>query len=686
MNARRHRKSRIPGHPAAFALLCLAFAPARCQDAATPLASAAQLRALPAEQAALGLPVRLRAVVTLIEPMRTVFIHDGTGGSFIRMRPTLPPLATGDVVDVEGTTYEGLYLTGIEPHRVSLAGHGPLPEPIELDFEQLASGQYNYEWVRIRGIVRSIGSTSEYHILKLALGGARIEAHLPLEAAPPDLTDAAVEITGLAAGFINERRQLVAPLLRVRSLGDIAILEPPPREPFAIPATPATSLLRFSPLRRAGHRVKVRGVVTLHHPGTAVFIRDEGVGLMLQTSALEPFAPGDEIDALGFPAMGIFSAEIEDAVIRRLGHDLSAPPIETSVSDLLNGRHDFDLVTLAGDLLDISYDDGQPLLLLQASGAVFRARAHPGDAAAPAPRPGSRLRLTGICRIAETHPSTSGFRARPMSFELLLRESPVGIAVLETPSWWTATRLATAAYFLLALILLALLWVASLRRQVAQQTRLLREKVEAEAAIEERQRIAREFHDTLEQELVGLALRLDAAATRTSDARQSELLSAARRLVQGLQTGARSFVWNLRDSPAAPLDLPEALASAIQHHAGSCSTSLEILGQQRAIDGAASHELLRVAQESVANAVKHGHATHIQVALAFDSTHIRLTVRDDGCGFDPAQPVPPGHFGLIGLRERVQKLGGALEIQSAPGSGTTIDARVPLRQTPSSHA
>jgi signal transduction histidine kinase len=686
MIARRHRPWQTGSFFAALLALCASGNTQSAHDSGPPLASAAQLRALSAEQAALELPVRLRAVVTMIEPARTVFIQDGTGASFVRHRPLLPQLSSGDVIDIEGVTYEGLYVTGIEPHKVTVAGRGPLPDPIDVNFEQLASGQFNYEWVRGRGIVRGIEAKEDRHILLLALGGGRTEVHLPLESPPPDLTDAAIEVTGLAAGFINERRQLVAPFLRVRSLEDISVIEPPPAEPFGIQATPAANLLRFSPQSRAGHRVKVRGVVTLHLPGTAVFIRDEGVGLMVQTSSPETLTPGDEIEALGFPSMGLFSAQMEDAVFRTVGHGASAAPVETTADALLNGRHDFDLVSVTGDILEAVFDDGLPLLLVQDSGMIFRARWHPRDPAKPLPEPSSRVRLTGVCRIVETGPGSLGFRARPGSYELLLREAPVGVVLLQRPSWWTPSRLALAAYLLLGLMLLALLWVAALRRQVARQTRLLREKVEAEAAMEERQRIAREFHDTLEQELVGLALRLDAAATRASDTRQGDLLASARRLVQQLQTGTRSFVWNLRDSPTTALDLPEAISEAVQRHAGGCEIVLDLEGDNRPIDAVISHELLRVAQESVANAVKHGRARQVGITLAFEPSQIRVSVRDNGAGFDPSRPVPPGHFGLIGLRERVQKLGGTLDIRSAPGNGTTIDARVPLRQTLSRHA
>jgi signal transduction histidine kinase len=91
------------------------------------------------------------------------------------------------------------------------------------------------------------------------------------------------------------------------------------------------------------------------------------------------------------------------------------------------------------------------------------------------------------------------------------------------------------------------------------------------------------------------------------------------------------------------------------------------------------HELLRIAQEATTNAVKHGQAAHIGIAIAFRAAEVRLSATDDGRGFDPAhEGVKPGHFGLIGIRERVQKLGGQFELRSQPGAGATLEVAVPL--------
>jgi len=202
--------------------------------------------------------------------------------------------------------------------------------------------------------------------------------------------------------------------------------------------------------------------------------------------------------------------------------------------------------------------------------------------------------------------------------------------------------------------------------------------VKAEAALEERQRIAREFHDTLEQELVGLALRLDAAVPKVHDEKPRELLEGARRLVQQLQAGARGFLWNLRDRTFEGATLAEAIAHATADQQSGHSVNIRTTGTPRRLPGVVEHELLRIAQEAVSNAVKHGQASVISLLLEYAPAHLRFTIADNGCGFDPVRDgVKPGHFGLIGMRERVKKLGGEFGLRSQRDEGATIEITVP---------
>ena len=637
------------------------------------LTTARELRALSAEQARLGYPVHLRATVTLVEPGRTTFLRDETGATFVRGGSS--PVHAGQIVEVEGKSYSGLYIPGISATRITVAGEARPFEARPLNYEQLASGQFHYDWVEVRGIVRAVTAADGYSALKLALGNGAIEI-VPVtdDATPADrFIDATVVAKGIAAGFINDRRQLVAPHLRVHSLADLTIIEPAPSEPEI---APASELLRFAPGGRAGHRVKVRGVVMHHDLGNAVYLRDEEIGLRVRTTESGTFLPGEVVEALGFPSMGTLSAELADASLRRTGETATVPPIAVSAKDLLTGKHDADLVQIEGEVRDTVRETDRLTLAMQADDAVFVAVARTGFG--DAPDPGARVRLTGVCRVVETTQPTRSFNTRARSVELLLRAPASDIVVLRRPPWWTAERLAIAATTLFAVALLAFVWAALLRRQVRRQTILIRSQVETVAIAEERQRIAREFHDTLEQELVGVSLRIDAAATRAEESKLRELLAGTQRLVQQLQAGARSFVWNLRDSSLAGQPLASAISQAVANLTSGRKLEVLTSGDVHRLPETIGHELLRVAQEATTNAVKHGNARHITITLDFADRQVRLIVADDGSGFDPTAPVPAGHFGLLGMSERVQKLGGQFTLRSAPGNGTTVEVAVPL--------
>jgi len=649
-------------------------------DPLPTLTSARELRNLPATEAARSYPVHLHAVITLVEPQRTIFLRDDTGAGFIRWSNGLPDLKAGERVDVEGVSYPGLYLTGIVGKKVTILSEDePLP-PRPVDYEQLASGQFHYDWVEVQGVVRSVTPGEKYSVLKLALGNGSLDVYPTTDEtfSAENLVDATVRVDGIAAGYINDRRQLVAPHLRIRSLTDVTVLEPAPEKPFDIATTPASELLRFAPNGRAGHRVKVRGVVTYQEPGSAIYLRDNVQGLRVHTATTDPFSPGETVEALGFPTMGTLSAELQDATLRRTGETTFAAPVAVKATELASGKFDADLVQIDADVRDIVREADRTTLTLQSGNTVFQAIAHPPLPESELPEPGARVRLSGICHVIEATQPSRSFSAHARAFEVLLRNTGSDFTVLRRPSWWTTQRLAVAAAALLGLVVLSLAWAASLRRQVRRQTTVIRSQIEAATIADERQRIAREFHDTLEQELVGVTLRIEAAATRARDSRLRELLSSTHRLVQQLQTGARSFVWNLRDSSLTTQPLAEAIRTAVAGSTTGHQLEIRTLGEARRLPESIAHELLRVAQEACTNSVKHGAAHTIKVTLDFTTPAcIRLQVEDDGRGFDADAPVPAGHFGLLGIRERVQKLGGEFHLQSEPNKGAAITVTVP---------
>ena len=252
--------------------------------------------------------------------------------------------------------------------------------------------------------------------------------------------------------------------------------------------------------------------------------------------------------------------------------------------------------------------------------------------------------------------------------------------------WFRLLTIVTAAALLLVLSL------------VLMRYRVLRVERQLGAVMAERNRIAREIHDTLAQGYVGISLQLEILGELL---RHNKTDAAARHLAvtQGLVRDglddARQSIWALRSQDAAETAFPIRLRRLVEQAGDkNLEASIAVHGAYRALPAAEEQELLRIAQEAVQNVKLHAEATRLQVLLEYDADAVALTISDNGKGFTvetPAQPGAPlrasgvdsGHFGLIGMQERAAVLKARVEIASAPGLGTTIRLQI---ATPSAGA
>jgi len=233
---------------------------------------------------------------------------------------------------------------------------------------------------------------------------------------------------------------------------------------------------------------------------------------------------------------------------------------------------------------------------------------------------------------------------------------------------------------LLAIVAGGMLWITLLRRQVAKQGEALRRRIAHEAALEERQRIAREFHDTLEQELAGLSLRLDAAITRPLEEKARGLLDTSRHLVSRIQTEARNLVADLRADPDSVIDLPAALQDIADRTLSEVlSVEVQVQPPLPAMPVHVAHHLRMIAQEAVTNVLKHAHASSIVLGLRVQDGTLCLTISDDGQGVDQTSTQgQAGHFGCMGIRERCLRIGADVEWLNVTPHGTQVRVTLPL--------
>ncbi len=275
---------------------------------------------------------------------------------------------------------------------------------------------------------------------------------------------------------------------------------------------------------------------------------------------------------------------------------------------------------------------------------------------------------------------------------------PLFVSFVIQPPWYRSWP----AYLLYLLagtgtILALMYWSArrsqtknvALEKLVAERTDELRsamqqlnEETRNAATLAERGRLAGEIHDSLQQGLSGLMLQLDATLKLTdlSEDVRARLL-VARNMVSFTRHEVQHAVWDMETPLLEGTGLGDALKKITGLIGpGPAEVRINITGEPAELPPATKHHLLRIAQEAITNAVRHAAAAVITITLAYEPDLVRLEISDDGNGFVTGEVLNRGigHFGLRGLRGRVAKIGGVLDIQSVPGHGTTVRVTVPI--------
>ena len=236
-------------------------------------------------------------------------------------------------------------------------------------------------------------------------------------------------------------------------------------------------------------------------------------------------------------------------------------------------------------------------------------------------------------------------------------------------------------------------WRALLRRRVALRTVQLKaamSKLEKEtrtsAVLAERDRLAGEIHDSLEQGLTAIMLQLDTANKHTDQSPEArKFLRMARNMAEFSRSEVQHAVWDMQSPLLANADLGTALKHVVgQISSGPPEVNVEIAGPLRPLPSSQEHHLLRIAQEAITNAIKHAEARSIQVTLNYAGPDLVLTIQDDGKGFVPSDLKSQrqnGHFGLQGIQARAKKIEAQLDITSRIGVGTVITVQMKLNGT-----
>ena len=576
------------------------------------------------------------------------------------------------------------------------------PPPPEVSPRDLRSGRFDNRLIQICGKVRHTFRDEidpKYIRLTLTGDGTTFQATCCDDKTDTDnmrrLVGAEVRVTGVYFSSISGFRELFGKAVNTLSPAAIHVLTPAPPDPFSAPpvdmATP-TSPDEVSALGR----LRTAGRVIAVWQGRNMLIRDLS-GKVRKVTLEDASAPtcGAAVEVVGTPETDLYRINLGDAIWRPYGGEVPAtePPVEMSAADLLtDGRGNYKInptlhgraVRLEGVIVNLPGNDQAYGIMTMKSGDF----AIPVDISANrgiADRlsVGCRVAVSGTC-IVETE-AWSPYSAMPRATGVtIVLRTPADVSVISQPSWWTPQKSYAIVGALLLAILGIVIWNRALQRMVADKSRELLEgqvdQMRAVLRVDERTRLAVELHDTLSQNLSGVACQIAATKGSLPDGADlaADQLATAERMLLSCRTELRRCLWDLRGNALEEPNFETAIKKTLAPVAIGAKLRIRFKVQRTILSDTTAHAVLCIIRELVSNAIRHGGAKNILVAGGFHDMTLSFSVRDDGCGFDPQRCDGPaeGHFGLEGIQERVRRLRGEFTIKPRQRGG--MCARVSL--------
>jgi len=719
----------------ALALLLSGVAAAGPAPGLRTITTAREAHSLTLEEARRHYPVHLRAVVTYFDPYIdarhwALFVHDSSGGIFVSVPAGhSPSLSAGTLIDVEGVSGPGDFAPVVEQPRIRVIGQSHVPaEAPRVSLAHMRTGADDGQYVEVEGVVHALVRSGGNVTVDLALGDGVIRATTVAEpgADYERLIDARVRMHATVAPIFNNNRQITGARVFFPTLREVTIEEPAPADPFALPVRPINDLLTFVPNISFPRRVHVRGRVALQWPGRSLCIADASQGLCVATAQTTPLKPGEWVDVTGFAAIGQYKPTLTDATFRAAGRGQPVDPDPVTGEQAFRGGHDSQLVRIQGQLIGRDLAAKNPTLVLSSGNFVFTA-VLPDEGRGSqvnAWKEGSKLGLTGICSV-EVDPQEAARREGatvPRAFRILLR-SPVDVAVIEHPSWWSATHAAEVLALVLLITFAVLGWVVVLRHRVKQQTEVIRGQLAETAALKEvaeaANRAKSEFLANMSHEIRtpmnGVAGMIDMALDARPSPEQEECLLMARRSADALLTVINDILDFSKieagklELDCVDFDLRDFLEESVRAFAPRASgKGLELIAETRPgvprwvhADAA---RLSQVITNLVGNALKFTERGEVCLRLENDGPgeegiRLHFTVSDTGIGiplekqklifeaFSQGDTSTTRRYGGTGLgltisARLVQMMRGRIWVESEPGRGCDVHFTAEVASAP----
>ena len=675
-----------------LALSAVIAALASCADAGEFAHDAASLaRALTAQDGA-GLKFDFSAVVTYVctnnfDRRINIAAEDASGAALVctsdEVRPSVLPMP-GDTARFTGEVWENIYghnFAVLDSYK--LASRGKAPTPMELTHDAMLSGSCDYKLGRFKGVLKDVifNETNPDYMLFMveAPNGRGVFTTAPVfDAGAFDrmnaLIGSPVEVTGVVVPFDHSPRLYTGRIFKLSGVEGIRPLEDAPD----------------AKTRIRGHVVAVR-----KRAGRIILKTDKGEFASVNLAGPRLPSYGDSIEASGLEETDLFRRTLFNAQWTKLDGPAykDEDPVTVSPRELTQdaqGRRKVNCeyygrpIRVNGTIRSLPEDDSEGRMLLDCDGCPVYVDASALPAVLDGLKENTVVDVSGTCALDVDAPERTSAIPRLRGFTIILR-TPSDITVVRRPAWWTPAKLAAVIGALLAMLVAVTVWNTSLRKLAARKGReLMREQighVAAKLKTEERTRLAVELHDSLAQTLSGISLEIDTAKKLADENGRGmcEHLGIAARTLKSCRDELRNCLWDLRNRALEARSMNDAIRQTLLPHLRGVELSLRVNVPRSRLTDNTAHAVLRVVRELVLNGVHHGGATKVWIAGAIDDGRAKFSVRNNGSVFDPATApsFAEGHYGLLGIRERIESLEGEFTIESAPGKGAKATFSIP---------
>ena len=547
-------------------------------------------------------------------------------------------------------------------------------------------GRYDYREVELEVRVADafadpMGGTPRNRFLILEQDGQTIYMPAPErlidEASVYGLVGSRVRVKGLPClGSRQPNRRYTGRIFAWLEAKNLEVLSRGGSDPFDVPELPCLMDLAPEDYPTLG-RGRLSGRVLAVWGGENLLVATASNDVMRVALARpEPPRVGEVAEFAGVPETDTYRLILSRAAWRPSAAEI---PLEDSVAEIsarqLDPRHYGRMVRISGHVRTAA-EPGQRLVV-ESDGRLVPIET---DAIGPTARElekDSRVEVTGICafhiapwRRTAPFPEVSGFSLVPRSAD--------DVRVLAAPPWWTPGRFLVVLLVLVVLLAGAVIWNRALQTVASRRGReLMRERmgsVRSRLKVLERTRLAVELHDTLSQTLAGVAMQIETAMQFPEGASPELLnhLDIADRALDSCRNELRNCLWDLRSETLDETDMSEAIRKTLLPHCANVELVIRFNVSRRLLSDNTVHSLLQIIRELALNGIRHGGATRVKIAGAYENGSLLFSVSDNGRGFVLSERpgIAQGHFGLEGVKSRVAVLHGRFAIESTRGAGT----------------